>query len=158
MTETIARATRDEAFACAALRLRADLEAGQPNRPGFLTEYADAYLADFESVPTWLATKPDGDPIGLVQTALVHRMPTLARGARPWLYVAFVYVVPPERGRGLAETMLRTVDVWADAMGVERMLLNTRPQARPLYERLGFGSPEPRHMHRDAPFAEGRAR
>ena len=153
MTITIARARRDDAFACAALRLRSDLEEGHLNRAGFVTEYADDFLSAFDEVPTWIATRSDGTVVGIVQCALVHRMPTLARGAKPWLYVAFVFVVPDERGKGLGERMLRTVDAWADARGVERMLLNTRPKARPLYERLGLGAPEERHMHRDAPFA-----
>lgn len=152
MSITIARARRDDAFACAALRLQMDLEAGQAGRPGFLTEYADHLLAHFDDLPTWLAKSADGSALGMVQTSLVHRPPALARPAQPMLYVAVVFVTPAARGEGLAERMLRPVDAWADAKGISRMMLNARPAARTLYERVGFEAPDERHLHRDAPF------
>lgn len=158
MSETITRASRDDAFALAALRLQMDLEAGESNRPGFLTEYADYFLAHFDALPTWIATSPDGSPLGMVQTAFIPRAPALRRPAEPMLYVAVVFVVASARGEGLAERMLRVVDAWADDKHVSRMMLNTRPKARSLYERVGFGAPEERHMHRDAPFVAGGGR
>lgn len=158
MSETILRARRDDAFALAALRLQMDLESGESNRPGFLAEYADHFLANYEGMPTWLATAGDGSPVGMVQTALVPRAPALHRPAEPMLYVAVVFVTPASRGHGLATRMLRVVDAWADERHVSRMMLNSRPQARSLYERLGFRAPEERHMHRDAPFTTQGAR
>lgn len=157
MTPTIARARREDAFACAALRLQMDLEAGETNRPGFLAEHADHWLAHHDDMPTWLASSPDGAALGYVQTALVHRAPALARPAQPLLYISVVFVTPSARGAGLAGRMLRHVDAWADENGVSRMMLNARPQARSLYERAGFGAPGERHMHREAPFVTAAA-
>lgn len=152
MTPTIVRARREDAFACAALRLQMDLEAGESNRPGFITEYADHWLAHYDDLPTWLASSAGGTALGMVQTSLVHRPPALARPAQPSLYIAVVFVTPSARGQGLAERMLRIVDAWADAHDVARMMLNARPRARRLYERAGFGPPDERHMQRVAPF------
>lgn len=158
MSETILRARRDDAFALAALRLQMDLESGESNRPGFLTEYADHFLANYEGLPTWLATAGDGSALGMVQTALVPRAPALHRPAEPLLHVAVVFVTPDSRGHGLATRMLRVVDAWADDHHVSRMMLDARPQRRSLYERFAFGAPDERHMHRDAPFTTRGAR
>ena len=78
MTITIARARRDDAFACAALRLRSDLEEGHPNRAGFVTEYADDFLSAFDEVPTWIATRSDGTVVGTVTSGTFS--PTLGQG------------------------------------------------------------------------------
>lgn len=152
MNEIIRRARREDAFAVAALRLQMDLEAGCENRPGFLTEFADYFLAHFDQLPTWIANTSDGAAVGMVQTALVPRIPTLKRGPSPLLYIATVFVTPSHRRQGLAERMLRRVQAWADESGCKRLMLTTRPQAASLYTRVGFTAPDERHLHMEAPF------
>lgn len=153
MSMTIVRAGCDDAATCADLRRQMDLESGEDARPGFEKEYVTYFRAHLEDLPTWIARTNDGTPAGFVQTSVVHRPPSLTRDARPHLYVGVVFVVPQERGSGLAARMLGVVDEWADTQGVDRMMLNARPRARTLYERIGFEPPAEKHMHRDGPFA-----
>ncbi|MDE9364434.1 GNAT family N-acetyltransferase [Luteipulveratus sp. YIM 133132] len=142
----IEQARPDEAIALAALVLRADREDGTEGRAGFLDEYADAWLADRAHRPTWIATRPDGAPVGLVSTVVVRKLPSLRRPTTAWMHISLVYVVPEERGHGLAERMLRQVLEWGSEQGVERVDLGAVPEARTLYERVGFGAPDPRMM------------
>lgn len=148
MSDIITRAEREDAFALAALRLQMDLEAGRSNRAGFLSEYADYFLTNYDQMPTWIAKSPDGAARGMVQTGLIHRAPTLHRPAVPLLYIACVFVTPDARGNGLAEQMLRRVDAWAAEMGITRMMLDSWPKATTLYRRAGFGAAEEHHMHK----------
>ena len=135
----ITRASRDEALIVAALALQMDLEddAATP-RAGFLTEYADAWLADCARRPTWLALGPEGEAAGLVQTVLITKLPSLRRPVVSWLHVGQVFVVPAYRGQGLAGRMLTVLQDWARAHQVDRIQLNARPAARSVYERAGF--------------------
>ena len=137
--ERITLASRDEALIVAALALQMDLEddAATP-RPGFLTEYADAWLADSAHRPTWLAFAPEGAAVGLVQTVLITKLPSLRRPVVSWLHVGQVFVVPAHRGQGLAGRMMSVLQDWARAHQVDRIQLNARPAARSVYERAGF--------------------
>ncbi|WP_186526073.1 GNAT family N-acetyltransferase [Leekyejoonella antrihumi] len=139
-------ANRDDAFIVAALVLQMDRAAGEPARAGFLREYADAWLADFDHRPTWLASLPDNTAIGLVQAGLIHKMPSLRRSTTSWIHVSLVYVRETERGQGVAERMLHRMIAWGSSNGVERYQLNAVPEARTLYERLGFSAPTDRMM------------
>ncbi|AKU16878.1 GNAT family N-acetyltransferase [Luteipulveratus mongoliensis] len=141
-TPRIALAQADDALVLAALVLRADREDGTPGRAGFLDEYADAWLAVRDRRPTWLATQPDGAPVGLVSTAVVQKLPGLRRPVSSWMHVSLVYVVPEHRGRGLAERMLREVLTWCTEHDVKRLQLNAVDEARTLYERVGFTAPK----------------
>lgn len=149
---TVRRAQREDAFACAALRLQMDLEAGESNRSGFLAEHADCVLAHFDELPTWIATTSDGAALGYVQTSIIHRAPALSRPAQPALYLGVVFVTPSARGQGLGARLLRTVDAWADEHDVAWMMLDRRPAARSCDERAGFTAPGGQYLHRDAPF------
>ncbi len=142
----IRMADRDDAFIVAALVLQMDRAAGERPREGFVDEYADAWLADFDHRPTWLACLPDGTAVGLVQAGLVRKLPSLRRPTTSWMHVSLVYVRPSERRRGLAERMLQRMIAWGAAHGVERYQLNSVPEARSLYERLGFRTPSGRFM------------
>ena len=144
----IVRAEAEHAFQLAALVLQADRADGTPGRTGFIDEYADAWLADREHRPAWLATQSDGAPAGLISTALVRKLPSLRRAATSWMHVSLLYVVPELRGEGLGERLLRRMIVWGEGNGVERFQLNAVPEARTLYERVGFSAPDPRLMER----------
>ncbi len=142
----IRRADRDDAFIVAALVLQMDRGAGERPREGFVNEYADAWLSDFDHRPTWLACLQDGTAVGLVQAGLVRKLPSLRRPTTAWMHVSLVYVRPSERGHGLAERMLQRMISWGSVHGVERYQLNAVPEARSLYERLGFRAPSGRLM------------
>ncbi len=148
MTERIVFAEREHAFILGALTLQADLAEGCSPREGFITEYADAWLAHYEDMPTWLAFGADGSAIGLVQTSWVRKLPSLRREATSWVHVKNVFVVPAARGNKVAERMLTEMIAWGEKNGVQRYQLNAEPKARSLYERLGFGAPHERLMER----------
>jgi len=62
-------------------------------------------------------------------------------------YVADVFVVPEERGKGLGKWLIECVLDHPDAAGVDRWLLGTT-DAHGLYERFGFERVEGRYMVR----------
>lgn len=141
--ERITLASRDEALIVAALALQMDLEddAATP-RPGFLTEYADAWLADFDRRPIWLANETDGAAVGFVQAVRVQKLPRLRGPATSWLHLGQVFVTATHRGQGIGTRLLEAVQDWARENGVDRVQLNARPEARSVYERAGFEPPE----------------
>ncbi len=49
-----------------------------------------------------------------------------------------VFTEPEWRRQGLAELLMRQVITWAREEQLDRLVLHAAPQARPLYERLGF--------------------
>lgn len=67
-------------------------------------------------------------------------------------YLADVYVLPAQRGGGLARQMLEALFAHPDVQGLRRLMLATR-DAHGLYERLGFRAlAEPaRFMERHRP-------
>ena len=153
----IVRAEREHAFILGALTLQADLEDGGTNRAGFIAQFADAWLEEFESMPTWVAFGDDGSAVGFVQTNWVSKLPSLRRPTTGWVHVKKVFVTPAARGNGLAEQMLRAMIAWGTTNGVERYQLTARPTARSLYERLGFTAPDERLMElRPAAFSSPR--
>lgn len=139
---TVRPATRDDGFLVAGLVLAMDRDSGATSRSGFLGEYADAWLADFDRRPTWWASEPDGNPVGLLQAALHRKLPSLRRETTCWVHVGLVYVRPTHRRRGIAEDMLRAMLAWGQEAGVDRFQLNAEPAARSLYERVGFTQPD----------------
>lgn len=148
MNIRVVRAHRDDALVLAGLQLQADIESGGTRRSGFLDEYADAWLAQYDRLPTWLALHPDGDPAGMVVTRFDRKLPSLCRPTTAVIHVASVFVRPQDRSHGIAEGMLREVLDWGRKEGVQRYTLNAEPKARTLYERLGFGAPNERWMER----------
>jgi GNAT superfamily N-acetyltransferase len=76
-----------------------------------------------------LVAYADGAPVGKLFLNLAS------------LPVAAVYgvaVVPEQRGRGIARSMMEAAIDWAHEAGATRMVLHASPMARPLYEKLGF--------------------
>lgn len=139
-------AQRDDAFVLGALNLRADLEGGADHRDGFIQEFADAWLRDYDNTPTWLAFADHGAALGYVQASLIRKLPSLRRPATSWMHVKGVFVVPDARGEGVAGQMLNEMFRWGAQHGVERYQLNAEDKARTLYERAGFTAPDHRLM------------
>ena len=53
-------------------------------------------------------------------------------------YVELMYVVPDERGGGLAARIMEELEAWASGRGVGHLTLHHSPKARTFYERHGF--------------------
>ncbi len=129
-----------DAFAVAALHLQAEREWGEEIPPGFLDTLADAWLRD-RSRHTWLAEDARHNPLGTAHGSLVRKLPSPRRTTTAWMHLGFLYVTQDARGRGIGERLLRTVLGWCEAQAVERIQLTAVEEARPLYERVGFGPP-----------------
>lgn len=89
-------------------------------------------------VPYQAAVWKDGVPIatgGIYHTVSIHRTyPHLAQ-LQPWL--ALVYTVPEQRGKGIGAMLCRYLMDHAQQLGYRSMYLHTRT-AQSLYERLGW--------------------
>lgn len=68
-------------------------------------------------------------------------------------YLADVYVLPEHRGRGLAAAILRLMVDDGPGAGF-RWMLHTA-DAHGLYERFGFGPPDPTYLERPGPDSRG---
>ncbi|MFX4287390.1 GNAT family N-acetyltransferase [Janibacter sp. G349] len=145
MTTRIRPIERDDALSLGALRLQQDREVGHTPRPGFLTDYADALLADFDGVRGWIAEEPDGRPVGCVLALRVRKLPTLSHLGRPeWWYVQQVFVSADRRREGLGRRLLHAVQEAATAERVRFVRLNASDAGRPLFDATGFDDPTAR--------------
>ena len=145
MTTRIRPIERDDALSLGALRLQQDREAGRTPRPGFLTEYADALLADFAAQRGWIAEEPDGRPVGCVLVHPVRKLPTLGHLGRPeWWYVQQVFVTADRRRDGIGRRLLHAVQEAATAERVRCVRLSSSDAGRPLVDATGFGDPTDR--------------
>ena len=55
-----------------------------------------------------------------------------------WGYLGNMYVAPSHRGVGVGALLLGAITEYADALGLERIVLNPSPRAIPFYGRAGF--------------------
>ncbi|MCT1618545.1 GNAT family N-acetyltransferase [Janibacter hoylei] len=142
MTTRIRPIERDDALSLAALRLQQDREVGRATRPGFLTDYADALLADFDGYRGWIAEEHDGRPVGCVLAHRVRKLPTLGHVGRPeWWYVQQVFVSTDRRREGVGRRLLPAGQEAATAERVRWVRLNSSDAGRPLFDAVGFTGP-----------------
>lgn len=142
MDVTLRLVERDDAFALAALRLQLDRERGRAPRDGFVVDYADAFLEDFDSYRGWFAEEPDGRPVGCLLALRVRKLPTLARPGRPeWWYVQQVFVTADRRREGLGRRLVHAAQEAATAERVRWLRLNASDSGRPLFDATGFDTP-----------------
>ncbi len=134
-----------DAFSVGALHIQDERERGGVVPPGFLDTFADAWLRD-RARRTWLAEDPAGRPLGVLHGVRVQKLPSAHRPADAWFHVSLLFVTPDARGHGVGERLLRSLLAWAAADGVHRLQLNAVPEARTLYERVGFTAPSERLM------------
>ncbi|MBM6546315.1 GNAT family N-acetyltransferase [Janibacter sp. YIM B02568] len=138
---------RRDAFSLAALRIQHDRELGRPPRPGFITEYADAFLAEIDDHRGWIAEEADGNPVGCLLALRVRKLPTLMAPGRPeWWYVQSVFVCTDRRRQGIGAALLTEVRRAARDEGVRWLELRSSDAGRPLFEHGGFTTPSPRLM------------
>jgi GNAT superfamily N-acetyltransferase len=141
----VREAVPSDAFSVAALHIQDERERGGVVPPGFLDAFADAWLRD-RARRTWIAEDVRGRPLGVVHGTRVQKLPSTHRPADAWFHVSLLYVAPDVRGVGLGERLLRALLDWAATDRVTRVQLNAVPEARTLYERVGFGPPSERLM------------
>lgn len=141
----IERAGRVDALAVAALALQMERESPEAiPRAGFLREYADAWLADFERRPVWLASEDDGAAVGFIQSVQIQKLPRLRGPARSWLHLSQVFVTARRRQQGVGAQLLAAMQDWARHNGVDFVQLNARPGVRGFYAAAGFAAAERR--------------
>lgn len=148
----IRSAQRVDAFAVAALTLQAEreLDAGATARPGFLDQFADAWLADRARV-TWLAEDAAGNPVGVIHAVLVTKLPSLRRPVTSWLHVSLLFVTRARRGEGIGSALLSTLLDWASSHDVTRVQLHATELGRSLYAAAGFEAPDESFLVRRLP-------
>lgn len=96
----------------------------------------------------WLAVA-EGAPVGQVFLQIVERFPPIEGGeAGPLGYLTSFYVHPSWRGRGAGRALLDAAVAWAEARGVEAIVVWPSERSGPLYRRAGFGSPGQLLEHR----------
>ena len=141
----VREAVPTDAFSVGALHIQDEREQGASVPPGFLDALADAWLRD-RARRTWLAEAPTGRPLGVLHGTRVQKLPSAHRPDGAWFHVSLLFVTPDARGHGIGEHLLHTLLGWAAADGVTRIQLNAVPEARTLYERVGFTAPSERLM------------
>lgn len=142
MDVTLRLVERVDAFALAGLRMQQDREQGRASRDGFIVDFADAFLDDFDSYRGWIAEEPDGRRVGCLLALRVRKLPTLARPGRPeWWYVQQVFVTADRRREGLGRRLVSAAQEAATAERVRWLRLNASDAGRPLFDATGFGAP-----------------
>lgn len=141
----VRRAVPSDAFSVAALHIQDARERGDVVPAGFLDRVADAWLRD-RARRTWVAEDERGRPLGVLHGVRVQKLPSTHRPADAWFHVSLLYVTADARGAGLGERLLAELLGWAPTDRVSRVQLTAVPEARSLYERVGFGPPSDRLM------------
>jgi GNAT superfamily N-acetyltransferase len=142
---TVREARPSDAFSVGALHIQDEREQGHAVPAGYLDALSDAWLRD-RARRTWIAEDHRGRPIGVLHGTRVRKLPSAHRPADAWFHVSLVFVTQDARGLGIGRRLLEALVEWAEADGVTRVQLNAVPEARALYERMGFGPPSERLM------------
>src|ERR1700691_3387588 len=96
--------------------------------------WSDAQWKNAASTRLYYLADRDGRVVGMVSGGFNDGYP----GTR-WLYG--MYVTPSERGTGTAAQLVRSIEGWAKAHGVDEIYLHVTtsvPRARAFYEKVGF--------------------
>lgn len=124
------------------LRERMLVELGSDDRDR-LTDLRERSMPWFESAFAegravgWIAER-DGTVLGGVTMTLNHLLPQYRSPNGMVGSVLGLYVMPEERGGGLATALVQTAIGFAREWGADLVTLHAADKARPIYERLGF--------------------
>lgn len=102
---------------------------------GSLVWLADAFSTG--GATGWVAER-DGQVVGGVLLVLSRTLPQYRSPGGRTASLLGLYVMPAERGAGIATRLVRDAVKYAREWGAEVVLLHAANKARPLYERLGF--------------------
>ncbi|OKJ05661.1 GNAT family N-acetyltransferase [Kitasatospora sp. CB01950] len=91
--------------------------------------------------PAWVV-EHDGEVCGHVFLHLVERVPEPYADNDPLGYVTNFYVASPHRNRGAGAALLAAVRRYAEAEGLDTLIVRPSERSAPLYRRSGFRPPE----------------
>jgi GNAT superfamily N-acetyltransferase len=112
-------------------------QAGAADTGGFVDAFRAWYEAEAGRRRFWLAERA-GRPVGMVNLAVFDRMPKPGRPAGGWGYLNNMVVRPEQRDAGIGSRLVGAVLAWADATGLERVVLHPSERSVPFYRRHGF--------------------
>ena len=147
----VARAEPDDAFRLAALEIAYNRELGRRTEEGFLERFTDAWLADRDRYPSWIASTLDGNPLVSCTIGLMRSLPRPGRIPRSWGHLTNLYVRPQARGLGLAVRLVEEALAWADKSELLWVQALAPEDARDMAERRGFVPCGDRLWRRDHP-------
>lgn len=104
---------------------------GTASRPWFERAFAEGRAVG------WIAER-DGTTVGGVTMTLNDGLPQYRAPNGRIASVLGLYVIPDERGAGLATRLVREAIDSAQTWGADLVTLHAADKARPIYERLGF--------------------
>jgi GNAT superfamily N-acetyltransferase len=85
----------------------------------------------------WLAEVGDV-PVGMVNLVTFERMPRPGVTPSQWGYLGNMFVVPEQRGSGVAAVLLDAVTDEAQSCGHERIVLSPSERSISFWRRAGF--------------------
>jgi len=130
-------ATSSDLPALAELRVEWTIEVGGRAEPRFGTRFHEWFRRESDRRVFWLASDGE-DPVGMANLMLFDRMPRPDAPDGGWGYLGNMYVSASHRDRGVGRHLLIAVTAHADALGLERLVLNPSPRSISLYRRAGF--------------------
>jgi GNAT superfamily N-acetyltransferase len=99
------------------------------------TDHDDSHLA-------FVARRAGSEVVGMAWLALVPRVPRPGGTKRCSADIQSVFVVPEQRGNGIGSALVQVATEHALRLGAGRVTVQSGRKAVPLYERLGFASPD----------------
>lgn len=127
----------DDLGALVALRRAWAAEDGRAEGPEFERRFADWFVREASRRRFWIADDA-GEPIAFANLLLFDRMPTPGRPPGGWGYLGNMFVVASHRDRGVGSLLLGAITDFADALGLERIVLNPSSRSIPFYARAQF--------------------
>ncbi|AGM04472.1 GNAT family N-acetyltransferase [Amycolatopsis keratiniphila] len=139
-TVSIRQAGEHDVPALAALRRAwTEEQAGQPvDDDGFEERFAGWYAAEASRRSAFLA-ELDGEAVGMVNLALIERMPRPGIPATRWAYLGNAFVLATHRDREIGSALVDAATAHARVCGCDRIVLSPTERSVPFYRRAGFG-------------------
>jgi GNAT superfamily N-acetyltransferase len=90
----------------------------------------------------WLAETEAGEVVAGVGLGFMPRPPSPENLNEHWAFVYNVYTEPAHRRRGLSRQLMETLHQWCREHGLNLVGLNASESGRPLYEAMGYRTPD----------------
>ncbi|MFD5245087.1 GNAT family N-acetyltransferase [Amycolatopsis sp. NPDC058340] len=130
---------RDVPTLAALRRAWTEEQSGKPvEDDGFEERFACWYAAEASRRSAFLA-ELDGEAVGMVNLALIERMPRPGLSATRWAYLGNAFVLATHRDREIGAALVDAALAYARACGCDRVVLSPTDRSVPFYLRAGFG-------------------